>query len=96
MQLTMTLIWSRNEQQLTKELRGVGIPNSSVGISVIIIPSTIYPFEPIRYGFNSKKKFNPASTVKLFTSFYALTVLGSSYRFKTDFFKMGKRYLDLL
>ena len=42
-------------QQLLKELRGVGIPNSSVGISVIIIPSTIYPFEPVRYGFNSKQ-----------------------------------------
>ena len=81
-------------QQLLKELRRVGIPNSSVGVSVTIIPSTIYPFEPVRYGFNSKKKFNPASTVKLFTSFYALSVLGSSYRFKTDFFIVGKRDLD--
>ena len=53
-------------QQLIQELRGVGIPNSSVGISVIIIPSTIYPFEPVRYGFNSKNKFNPASTKFLF------------------------------
>ena len=81
-------------QQLRKELRVAGIPNSSVGISIMIIPSKIYPFEPVRYGFNSKKKFNPASTVKLFTSFYALAALGSSYRFKTDFFAMGKRDLD--
>ena len=82
-------------QHLLKDLRGAGIPSSSVGISAIIIPSKIYPFEPVSFGFNSKKKFNPASTVKLFTSFYALTVLGSSYRFKTDFFIVGKRNLDV-
>ena len=43
------------------------------------------------FGFNSKKKFHPASTVKLITSFYALTVLGDSYKFKTEFFTVGKR-----
>ena len=46
-------------QHLLKELRGVGIPSSSVGISAIIIPSKIYPFEPVHYGFNSKKNSTP-------------------------------------
>jgi len=81
-------------EHLMKKLRKIGIPASSVGISVTIIPTTIYPFEPIKFSFNSKKKFNPASTAKLFTSYYALREMGSSYKFKTDFFMAGRRDLD--
>ena len=80
--------------QLLKDLRKVGIPNSSIGVAATVLPTTIYPFEPINFSFNAKKKFNPASTVKLFTSYYALRVIGSSYKFKTDFFTVGKRNLD--
>ena len=44
---------------------------------------------------NSKKKFNPASTLKLLTSLVALKCLGEDYRFKTEFYLDAQNNLKI-
>ena len=44
---------------------------------------------------NSKKKFNPASTLKLLTSLVALKRLGEDYKFKTEFYLDAQNNLKI-
>lgn len=87
-------VFAAKTQILMNELAQLKIPKNAIGISIIKIPNEIYPFMPVIYGFNARKKFNPASTVKLLTSYYALVNLGKSFRFKTEFFVQGEKKND--
>ena len=84
-------VFATKTQIFINELTQLKIPKNAIGISLIKIPNEIYPFKPVIYGFNARKKFNPASTVKLLTSYYALANLGKSFRFKTEFFAQGEK-----
>lgn len=61
------------------------LQNSFVGLDIYDITSrnTIYQL-------NADKFFTPASNLKLFTSAAALELLGSNFRFKTEFYYDGK------
>jgi serine-type D-Ala-D-Ala carboxypeptidase/endopeptidase (penicillin-binding protein 4) len=65
-------------------LRKAGIPQSSVGVWVqeIGAPSPTLSL-------NARSAMNPASTMKLVTTFAALELLGPAYRWKTEAFMEG-------
>src|SRR3954462_15012706 len=65
-------------------LRKAGIPQSSVAawVQEIGAPSPILSI-------NARKSMNPASTMKLVTTFAALEMLGPAYRWKTEAFMDG-------
>ena len=65
-------------------LRAVGIPMSAVGISVQEVGST----RPLLTA-NSASPLNPASTMKLVTTYGALELLGPAYRWKTETYLGG-------
>jgi D-alanyl-D-alanine carboxypeptidase/D-alanyl-D-alanine-endopeptidase (penicillin-binding protein 4) len=65
-------------------LRAAGIPISSVGISVQEIGSTRHLLSV-----NPGLPMNPASTMKLVTTFAGLELLGPAYRWRTDVYLGG-------
>lgn len=67
------------------ELRRANIPLSSVG--VVVQQDRVY--RPI-ISQNASQAMNPASTMKLLTTFVALETLGPAYRWKTEAYLDGK------
>lgn len=65
-------------------LRAAGIPTSAVGIVVQDLATS----RPI-VAFNSAAPFNPASTMKLVTTYAGLELLGPNYRWKTEAYLGG-------
>ena len=60
-------------------LRAAGIPVSAVGVTIQEVGARV----PI-LGFNAVTPLNPASTMKLVTTYAALELLGPAYRWKTE------------
>jgi D-alanyl-D-alanine carboxypeptidase/D-alanyl-D-alanine-endopeptidase (penicillin-binding protein 4) len=65
-------------------LRSVGVPESSVAVVVQEAGTG-----RTSLGFNSRKAVNPASTMKLVTTYAALELLGPAYRWKTEAYVDG-------
>lgn len=66
-----------------RELKSAGIPPSAVGISV-------RDAQKYAISINAQRPMNPASTMKLFTTFAALELLGPSHTWKTEAYLDGK------
>lgn len=66
-----------------RELKSQGIPLSSVSISV-------RDAQKSAISINAEQPMNPASTMKLFTTFAGLELLGPSYTWKTEAYLDGK------
>jgi D-alanyl-D-alanine carboxypeptidase/D-alanyl-D-alanine-endopeptidase (penicillin-binding protein 4) len=69
---------------VTRALRSLGIPDSSVGVVIQEIGAP----RPI-LAVNEDKALNPASTMKLVTTYVALQQLGPAYRWKTEAYLDG-------
>ncbi len=70
--------------QVSKALRAAGIPEASVSIAVQTVDGA-YPLLSV----NGDQPMNPASTMKLVTTFAGLELLGPAYRWRTDAFLNG-------
>jgi D-alanyl-D-alanine carboxypeptidase/D-alanyl-D-alanine-endopeptidase (penicillin-binding protein 4) len=71
-------------EQVAKELKRAHIPLSHVGIVVEQVSKS----KP-RLSVNANRAVNPASTMKLLTTFAALETLGPAYRWKTEAYLDG-------
>jgi len=72
-------------ESMRKQLSLAKIPDSAVGIVVQLLDAT----EPI-ISFNASKPMNPASAMKLLTTFAALDILGPAFTWRTQFFIDGR------
>ena len=72
-------------EPVSAALKHAHIPLSSVGIVVQEVHGT----EPI-ISLNADRSMNPASTMKLLTTFASLETLGPAYRWKTEAYLNGK------
>ncbi len=70
-----------------KALQSSKIPDSALGFNVI--PIGKLHSQPNQHSWNGQSPMNPASTMKLLTTFAALEILGSQYRWKTNFYTTG-------
>ncbi|HCI53831.1 MAG TPA: D-alanyl-D-alanine carboxypeptidase/D-alanyl-D-alanine-endopeptidase [Gallionella sp.] len=68
-----------------RELKSAGIPLSATGISVREIGA-----QKAAISINAEQPMNPASTMKLFTTFAGLELLGPAYTWKTEAYLDGK------
>lgn len=67
-------------------LKQAGIPLSAVGIEVREVASARSPL----FSLNARQPMNPASTMKLLTTFAGLELLGPAYTWKTEAWLDGK------
>ena len=72
-------------EPVSEALRRAGIPPGSVGI---VVQQTQARRPAISH--NAKQAMNPASTMKLLTTFAGLEILGPAYRWKTEAYLDGK------
>ena len=84
--MAATLPWS-----VRHELRKAHIPQDHVGIEVIGIDSR----RPL-LSINAHKPMNPASTMKLLTTYAGLELLGPAYSWKTEAYLDGKLHNGVL
>ena len=73
-------------EMVVKELRGAGVPQSSVSILVQEIGAR----RP-SLALNAETPRNPASVMKLVTTYAALELLGPAYRWKTEVYARRSR-----
>ncbi|MDD5175544.1 MAG: D-alanyl-D-alanine carboxypeptidase/D-alanyl-D-alanine-endopeptidase [Sterolibacterium sp.] len=71
-----------------KALRAAGIPQENVAVVVQEVPAV--PLLPPRLSVNAGMSFNPASLMKLVTTYAALELLGPAYTWKTEAWTLGK------
>ncbi|MEO6422163.1 MAG: D-alanyl-D-alanine carboxypeptidase/D-alanyl-D-alanine-endopeptidase [Candidatus Nitrotoga sp.] len=74
-----------------KALQLAHIPLGSVGVEVLEV-NALTPLISV----NAKQPMNPASTMKLLTTYAGLELLGSSYSWKTEAYLDGKLEKDVL
>src|SRR5437868_14443858 len=67
-------------------LRTAGIPPEAVAI---VVQDTAGGTSAIR--FNAERAMNPASVMKLVTTYAALDSLGPAYRWRTEVYELGRR-----
>lgn len=72
-------------------LRAAGLSGDQVGAVVAALPDGAPAFEH-----NGARAFNPASTMKLLTSYAALSMLGADYRWRTGAYLRGRLMGDVL
>jgi D-alanyl-D-alanine carboxypeptidase/D-alanyl-D-alanine-endopeptidase (penicillin-binding protein 4) len=76
---------------VAQALARAGVPQSAIGLYVQQVdaprPSAI---------FNASKAMNPASAIKLVTTFAALDLLGPAYTWKTEAYLLGRLQGDVL
>ncbi len=75
--------------QSISDLKKIGIPKKSLGVSVAMLSENVYPFQHEFAGINSNQLFNPASVMKLITTRAALDLIGKDYRFQTNLLTTG-------
>ena len=71
--------------ELTQSLSKLGIPPTAVSLYAKNLST-----EKLLFEFNSNRKKNPASVMKLVTTLGALEILGPAYRWKTEVYVNGK------
>jgi serine-type D-Ala-D-Ala carboxypeptidase/endopeptidase (penicillin-binding protein 4) len=67
-------------------LRAQGIPTANAGIEVALADGSAKPWLSL----NAQQALNPASVMKLYTTYSALELLGASYSWKTQILGKGK------
>ena len=82
---------TRLPQPVAQALQQAGIPESSVGIYVQDV-ATQQPLVTV----GQERALNPASTIKLVTTFAALDQLGPAYRWTTEIYTTGALQGDVL
>ena len=82
---------SRLPPAIAEALSQAGIPESSVGLYVRDVQSS----RPL-LAFGDERPLNPASTIKLLTTFAALDQLGPAYQWTTQVFADGPMTGDVL
>ncbi|MEK7835992.1 MAG: D-alanyl-D-alanine carboxypeptidase, partial [Pseudomonadota bacterium] len=82
---------TRLPQPVVQALRQSGIPESSVGIFVQEVTAQ----RPLLAS-GEERVLNPASTIKLVTTFAALDMLGPAYRWATEIYATGALRDDVL
>ena len=75
----------------TAALARAGIPQQAVGVVVLPLDAG-----PLRMRLNANQPLNPASTMKLLTTYAGLSALGPAYTWKTEVLARGTRRDDLL
>lgn len=73
-------------------LRAANVPTSAVGVVV----QPVGPGPGPSLGLNESTPMNPASTVKLVTTYAALSLLGPTYTWRTEAFAAGRLNRDVL
>ena len=83
---------SKDFNEFVQDFEKIGISNKSIGISIVQIPTTIYPIDTNTksFGLNQTLSFNPASTIKLLTTRVAYDLIGKNHRFETTLATNGK------
>src|SRR5262245_41285966 len=76
---------------LRESLRSTGLPASAFAIVVRPLERT-----GVQFALNDSTPMNPASTMKLVTTYAALDLLGPAYRWRTDAFTAGALHDDVL
>lgn len=76
--------------EIQKTLLQKNIPSDAYGFSVLLLNPSDQENQSNGFGWNANKSMNPASTMKILTTFSALDQLGSNYRFKTNLYLNGK------
>jgi D-alanyl-D-alanine carboxypeptidase/D-alanyl-D-alanine-endopeptidase (penicillin-binding protein 4) len=82
---------SRLPPPVAQAFAQAGIPESGVGIFVQDVTAT----RPV-VAFGDERPLNPASTIKLLTTFAALDQLGPAYRWTTEVYADGSQLGDVL
>ncbi len=82
---------TRLPQPVAQALQQAGIPESSVGIYVREVTAQ----RPV-VAVGEERALNPASTIKLVTTFAALDQLGPAYRWTTEIYTTGAQQGDVL
>ena len=72
-------------------LRSAGLSADEVGVYVVPVNA-----KTPSLSWNADRAFNPASTMKLLTTYTALSLLGADYRWKTSLFTKGSIAGDVL
>ena len=81
---------SKDFNDFVRDFEKIGIPNNSIGISIVQIPTKIYQPQNKSFEINQGLSFNPASTIKLLTTRVAYDLLGKNHRFVTTLATNGK------
>ena len=83
---------SKDFNEFVQDFEKIGISSKSIGISIVQIPTTIYPIDTNTksFGLNQTLSFNPASTIKLLTTRVAYDLIGKNHRFETTLATNGK------
>ncbi|MBC7944575.1 MAG: D-alanyl-D-alanine carboxypeptidase, partial [Burkholderiales bacterium] len=76
---------------VSKALRQAGIPEKDVGVIVQDVTSP----KPV-LAHRAESPMNPASTMKLVTTYAALELMGPAYVWDTEFYAVGERRDDVL
>ncbi len=82
---------ARLPQPVAQALAQAGIPESSVGVYVQDVNS-----ERPLLALGEERALNPASTIKLLTTYAALDLLGPAYRWATEIYTTGSLQGDVL
>jgi serine-type D-Ala-D-Ala carboxypeptidase/endopeptidase (penicillin-binding protein 4) len=71
---------------ITEWIKQAGIPSESTGLMVALADGSGKPVASL----NAQQAFNPASVMKLYTTYGALELLGAPYTWKTQIVSSGK------
>src|SRR3990172_203656 len=82
---------NRVPQPLAQALQQAGIPEASVGIYI----QDVNAERPL-FAMGEERALNPASTIKLLTTFAALDQLGPAYAWTTEVYTTGTLQGDVL
>lgn len=77
-------------------LRVAGVPLTAVGMAVLPLGASADAGSPLAISLNESLPLNPASTMKLVTTYAALHLLGPAYTWRTEAFAAGALRGDLL
>lgn len=72
------------------ELKKIGLSSDNVSVYVQALPEQPNQIKPALIAHQDEAALNPASTMKLLTSYAGLAILGPNYRWKTEVYSEGK------
>ena len=72
-------------------LKKIGLSSDNVSVYVQALPGQPSQIQPALVAHQDEVALNPASTMKLLTSYASLDLLGTNYRWKTEVYSDGKQ-----